>query len=218
MLLHYLNHQAPKEKRKTLKIFQINMGIGRPANDLAFALLFEEKVDILLIDEPWIAADLEKRLSKRHKSNQVYAPGEDWKKRPRVIIYIRGQTSLRFVEKKKDILKFTDEMPDILLLEGQPSIDKEPVYIINSHNTPIGSKRANRSVDIMMEVPELLNKGVLIMRHFNPHNTNWNNCTVNPTPQAKRFTDWIVNKNVNYLYNSCLFFRFFFRYLGEAIP
>ncbi len=33
-------------------------------------------------------------------------------------------------------------MPDILVLKVQPSIDKEPVHIINSYNTPIRSEQA----------------------------------------------------------------------------
>lgn len=33
-------------------------------------------------------ADLERKLSKRHKSYQAYAPGEEWKERPRVITYV----------------------------------------------------------------------------------------------------------------------------------
>ncbi len=163
MPLHYHNHHGPQEKGKTLRILQVDVGREGPANDLALALVYEEEVDILLIQEAKIAADLERRLSKRHKSYQAYAPGKGWKERPRVIIYVRRQTSLRSVEKRQDILKITDEMPDILVLEVQPSIDKEPVYIINSYNVSIGSKQAGRSVDLMMEVPELLHKRVLIM-------------------------------------------------------
>lgn len=139
MPLHYHNHQAPQEKVKTLRIMQVNVGRGGPANDLALALAYEEEVDILLIQEPWIGADLERKLSKRRKSYQAYAPGEEWKERPRVITYVRRETSLRSVEKSQGILKITDEMPDILVLEIQQSIDKEPVYIINSYNAPTGS-------------------------------------------------------------------------------
>ncbi len=106
-----------------------------------------------------------------------------------MITYVRRQTSLRSVEKKQDILKITEEMPDILVLEVQLSIDKEPVYIISSYNAPMGSKQAGRSVDIMIEVPELLHNRVLIMGDFNLHHTNWDNRTVNLTTQAKRFTD-----------------------------
>ena len=53
---------------------QVNVEKGGPANDLALALAFEEEIDILQIQESWIAADLERRLSKRHKSYQAYIP------------------------------------------------------------------------------------------------------------------------------------------------
>lgn len=115
-----------------------------------------------------------------------------------MIIYIRRQSSLWFIEKKQDILKIKDKMPNILVLKFQPNIDKEPVYIINSYNAPMRSKRAASSVDIIIEVPELLHKCVLIMRDFNLHYTNWDNCTINPTAQTKRFANWIANKNAIY--------------------
>ena len=197
MLLHHYNHLAPQEKGKTLRIMQVNVGRGGPANDLALALAYEKDDDILRIQEPWIGPDLERRLSKRHRSYQAYASGEEWKERPRVITYVRRQT-LRSVEKRQDILKITDQMPDMLVLKVQPSVDEEQVYIINSYNAPIGSERAGRSVDIMIEVLELLHKRVLIMEDFNLHHTNWNNRTVNPTVQAQRFVDWIAKKNAIY--------------------
>lgn len=103
MPLHHHNHQAPQEKGKTLRILEVNVGRGGPANDLALVLACEEEVDILLIQEPWIGADLERKLSKRHRSHQAYAPGEEWKERPKVITYVRRQTSLRSVEKRQDI-------------------------------------------------------------------------------------------------------------------
>lgn len=85
-------------------------------------------------------------------------------------------------------------MPNILVLEVKPSLDKEPIYIINAYNAPIGSERGGRSVDIMI-APGLMNKRVLIMRDINLHHTDWDNRTVNPTTQAKRFADWIANNN-----------------------
>lgn len=80
-------------------------------------------------------------------------------------------------------------MLDILVLKFQPSVDKKPVYIINSYNAPMRSERAGRSVDIMIEIPKLLHKWVLIIGDFNLHYTNWDNCIINPTAQTKRFAD-----------------------------
>ena len=36
------------------------------------------------------------------------------------------------------------------------------------------------------------------MGDFNLHHTDWDNHTINPTLQAKRFADWIANKNARY--------------------
>ena len=40
---------------------QANVGRGGSANDLASALAFEEGIDILLIQEPWIGTDFRKK-------------------------------------------------------------------------------------------------------------------------------------------------------------
>lgn len=53
----------------------------------------------------------------------------------------------------------------------------------------MGSKQASRFVDIIIEVPKLLHKLMLIIGDFNLHYTDWDNCTINPTVQAKRFAD-----------------------------
>lgn len=45
---------------------QVNVEKGGPANNLTLALAFEEKIDILLIQKPWINTDLDQRLSKKH--------------------------------------------------------------------------------------------------------------------------------------------------------
>lgn len=47
---------------------QVNIRRGELANDLALALTFEKEVDILLIQKPWIGADLERKLSKKPRS------------------------------------------------------------------------------------------------------------------------------------------------------
>ena len=81
--------QQSQKCSKTLQIIQINLGRGGPVNDLALALTFQKKIDILLIQEPWSGADLKRRLSKKYNSYQTYALEEEWKERPRVITYVR---------------------------------------------------------------------------------------------------------------------------------
>lgn len=89
-------------------------------------------------------------------------------------------------------------MLDILPLKVQPSVNKEPIYIINAYNISIRSKQAGKSVDTIIKVSELLYKCIFIMKNFNLYYTNWNKCTINFIIQIKRFVDWIVNKNAIY--------------------
>lgn len=58
---HYQKNQKPQEEGRTLCIMQANVGRGGSANDLASALAFEEGIDILLIQEPWIGTDFRKK-------------------------------------------------------------------------------------------------------------------------------------------------------------
>ena len=145
------NHQM-RQICKTLQIMQVNVGRGGAANDLALAIAFEEDIDILLIQEPWIGADLERKLAKRHKSYEAYAPGEAWKERPRVITYVRRQTPLWSVEKCQDILRVSNEMPEILVLELKPDSNEESIFFVNVYNAPAGSERAGKSAEVLMNV------------------------------------------------------------------
>ena len=62
---------------QTFQIIQVNVRSGGPANNFALVITFEKNINILLIQEPWIRIDVERKLVKRHKNYQVYALGED---------------------------------------------------------------------------------------------------------------------------------------------
>ncbi len=55
---------------------QANIGRGGAANDLALALEFENKIDILFLQEPCVGADLERKMSKKYNAYQAYTPQE----------------------------------------------------------------------------------------------------------------------------------------------
>ena len=73
---------------KQLKIMQVNVGRGGAANDLALTHAFENQYDILLVQEPWIGANLDRQLSKKHNGFQAYAPEDVWTDRPRAMTYV----------------------------------------------------------------------------------------------------------------------------------
>ena len=55
---------------------QSNVDRGGAANDFALAFVFENKIDILFLQEPWVGADLERKISKKHNVYQTYTPQE----------------------------------------------------------------------------------------------------------------------------------------------
>lgn len=69
-------------------------------------------------------------------------------------------------------------MPDILVLEVKPSLDEQPIYIVNVYNAPTGSEQAGKSAETMIGTPELLHKRSLIMGDIDLLHTDWDNRTV----------------------------------------
>ena len=67
---------------------QVNIRRGSSANNLALTLEYERDIDVIMIQEPWIGRELDKKICKKHKEYQAYAPKDKWEKRSRVITYV----------------------------------------------------------------------------------------------------------------------------------
>lgn len=70
---HRLKH-AYKKKKPLLKILQVDVRRERATNDLELQYALKKKCDLVLIQEPWIGKDLDRRILKTHISFQIYAP------------------------------------------------------------------------------------------------------------------------------------------------
>lgn len=84
-----------RRQRKYLKIFQANIARGQTNHDLALALASAESVDVIILQEPWILPDLEKKITKRHHEYDIFSPLDNWTLRPRVLTYIRRGRGLQ---------------------------------------------------------------------------------------------------------------------------
>ena len=65
-------HKADRPQGKTGT--WADVGRGGAANNLALQYAFEKECDLILIQEPWIGKDLDRRISKKHIGFQAYAP------------------------------------------------------------------------------------------------------------------------------------------------
>ena len=113
--------------RKTLKVFQANVGKIPPAHDCALALADSEKYDIVLLQEPWTEAKNSRCLTKTHPAYETYSPVDSWNDnstRPRVMTYIRKDSCVLVDQRRpaptRDILWLTVNGITIVNFYRQP--------------------------------------------------------------------------------------------------
>ena len=51
---------------------QANIGRSGLPNDLALAMAFKQQIDMVLIQEPWVGANLDRKMMKKHNAYQTY--------------------------------------------------------------------------------------------------------------------------------------------------
>ncbi|KJZ68987.1 hypothetical protein HIM_11628 [Hirsutella minnesotensis 3608] len=116
--------------KKTLKVFQANVGKIPPAHDCALALADSAKYDIVLLQEPWTEAKNSRCLTKTHPAYDTYSPVDSWDSngtRPRVMTYIRRDSRILADQKRpaltRDILWLTVNGVTIVNFYRQPHYD-----------------------------------------------------------------------------------------------
>lgn len=82
-------------QRKFLKIFRANVARGQANHDLALALASNESTDIIILQEPWILPNLEKKITKQHPDFDTFSPLDSWDVRPRAITFTRKGRNLK---------------------------------------------------------------------------------------------------------------------------
>ncbi|KJZ69641.1 hypothetical protein HIM_10980 [Hirsutella minnesotensis 3608] len=116
--------------KKTLKVFQANVGKIPPAHDCALALADSETYDVVLLQEPWTEAKNSRCLTKTHPAYDTYSPVDSWDSngtRPRVMTYIRKDSRILADQKRpaltRDILWLTVNGVTVVNFYRQPHYD-----------------------------------------------------------------------------------------------
>ncbi|KID60927.1 Endonuclease/exonuclease/phosphatase, partial [Metarhizium hybridum] len=116
--------------RKTLKIFQANVGKIPAAHDCALALADSEKYDVVLLQEPWTEVKEARCLTKIHPAYETHSPVDNWENndtRPRVMTYVRKNSHILADQKRpastRDILWLPVNGITIVNVYRQPSYD-----------------------------------------------------------------------------------------------
>ena len=135
-----------------LTILQINVDKGATQHEIALSSAYNEQIDVVLIQEPYISRDLPRRITKRHPSFNCFTPIDDWAdSQPRVLTYVRKGAGLRTTQIRPDMLE-QSALPDLLFLQIQaPS--GQPLLILNVYNAPPGSIRPGLAAQALTSLP-----------------------------------------------------------------
>ncbi|KJZ69554.1 hypothetical protein HIM_11047 [Hirsutella minnesotensis 3608] len=116
--------------RKTLRIFQANVGKIPAAHDTALALADSERFDLVLLQEPWTGLKNGRCLTKTHPAYDTFSSVTDWDSRdtrPRVMTYVRRSAGLVADQKRpaatRDILWLTVNGVTVVNFYRQPDYD-----------------------------------------------------------------------------------------------
>ncbi|KID83882.1 Endonuclease/exonuclease/phosphatase [Metarhizium guizhouense ARSEF 977] len=139
--------------RKTLKVFQANVGKIPPAHDCALALADSEKYDIVLLQEPWTEAKNSRCLTKTAYDTVDSRDTNDT--RPRVMTYIRKDSRILADQKRPTVTR------DILW----PTVNG--VTIVNFYRQP----RYDVSLDVLLRWPAP--ERTLVAGDFNAKHYSW---------------------------------------------
>ncbi|KAM4056234.1 endonuclease-reverse transcriptase domain-containing protein [Hirsutella rhossiliensis] len=143
--LHYLHDETSRvnqSDKKTLRVFQANVGKISPAHDCALALADSERYDIVLLQEPWTEAKDGRCLTKTHPAYDTFSPVDSWddnSTRPRVMTYVRRSPCLMTDQRRpvatRDILWLTINNITVVNFYRQPHYD-EALEMLLQWTTP----------------------------------------------------------------------------------
>jgi hypothetical protein len=169
---------------KPLTILQVNVGRGATSHEIALSLAFDSYIDIILIQEPYIFTDLQRRITKSHPSYESFTPVDNWVHRPRAISYVRKGAGLYTTQLRPCYSR------DLVFLQIQAR-NTLPLTIINVYNAPPGATDAGGAIKTLLAMSGTLWRSGLLAGDFNLHHPSWDPDHLSPSGQAELLVRWL---------------------------
>ena len=189
-----------------LRILQINLNRSIPATETTLQLAIELKIDLVLVQEPWIITsdgnsttdpnrDYTSARSVNHQGFVQILPNHG-KLRPRTLVYyLRSNTSVL-----ASLATSSPQDPDVLVLDLLEGPNK--VQLVNLYNhydqQPINDSDRYRTTDRWLydyDIPV----NTIIAGDFNTHHEWWDPLTTATSSDAELLVDWIEENNLSLL-------------------
>lgn len=171
-----------KNDKKTLRVFQANVGKVFPVHDCALALADSERYDIVLLQESWTSVGNSRSLTKTHPAYDTYSPVDDWDSnstRPRVMTYVRRD-------------------PRLLTDQKRPYLSRDILWLMVNEITIVNFYRQNNESDALNTLLQWPIPGhCLIAGDFNARHCIWQTGQV--TNRGRDIASWASENDLNLL-------------------
>ncbi len=174
------------------RILQANVRRSGPAHDAALQTAASKDYDIILLQEPWVGADNNQRITKSHPDYQVLAPQAQWAGHPRVLTYVRRSRGLTISQPtcglSRDLLQ--------IVLSG-PNTPTTTIW--NVYNAPVGAADSGRGLELLLQQQEEVRPNTTIAGDFNLRHAEWDHSTQRSLPDGYRLSAWADRQRLQLL-------------------
>ncbi|KAI0996688.1 hypothetical protein K3495_g11494 [Podosphaera aphanis] len=184
-------------KTSVIKILSVNVGRSSNAQQIALQNAFDSRIDLLLIQEPYVSSDIARRITCRHPSFECYSPVDDWTVRPRVITYANKHSNINHYQERPRCI--TEQgIGDILLL-SVIAPNNPRLLIINAYNAPPGSTNPGAGVSRLISLADFsLPSQTILAGDLNLHNPMWHpSYRGSPSSQSEAFIRWLELRDLS---------------------
>ena len=182
-----------KPPRTGVLILQANVARAPEAHLLLLESAFRQHVDLILVQEPWIGRDPERRLTKWHPAYETICPWEDWETHPRSLIYARKDRQGLQCE----VSAAHPPHPDLVVCEVTIG-NEAPFQLASVYSAPVGSARPGEAARAVMSLPT--DVPALWGGDFNLRHPTWEpTYPRSPSHLARSLASWAMEKELQLL-------------------
>lgn len=186
-------------KTSSIHILSVNVGRSSSAHQIALSTSFQNNIDILLVQEPYIFKDISRRITCKHPSHECFTPTDNWSTRPRVLTYTRINSAISFVQERPQP-NIVQGAGDVIFLTFKAS-GLPPTQIVNVYNAPPGATNPGAGLSFLISIPEnSFHRNIILAGDFNLHHHLWHpSRRGSPSTQAETLTRWLEAKNISFI-------------------
>ena len=158
---------------KPLSILSINVGKSSSSHELALSTAFDFSIDVLLVQEPRIFSELDRRITKKHPSFECFSPVDTFEHTPRVMTYVRKGVGLCATQER--LLPQEDEAANDLLFLSIKTSTNQKLMVVSVYNAPQGnSNRVSAAITSLISFPpSFFPPSTFVAGDFNLHHPLW---------------------------------------------